>query len=280
MLSVRFIGSTVLLLLAVVTLCEALVGAAPAMADAQACTGTLQLTVSDPAQGAQLPNGVYRIQGYAFDTSASQGSGVNRVQVFLDPRDQGGLLLTTAQLGQPNPAAPPNSQFATAGWSGDIDLSGRSGVHSLVVYARSAATKAETWSSIPITIGVTRPSISPLPVASKCQPGVEKTVRLVVDNPQVGALLRSSPYQLQGTAMDVNAPAGTSGVDHVQIFMGDRDKGGRLLLTDAQIAPSGAWSTTVDLTAQTGSGNIYVVAHSALNGTETAANIPVFFGAP
>jgi len=82
------------------------------------------------------------MQGKAFDPAASadQGTGVDRVEVFLDDRDRGGLLLADARLGVPNPAAAPGSQFALAGWQALVSLP--TGVHTLFVYAH---TPAKGW---------------------------------------------------------------------------------------------------------------------------------------
>jgi Bacterial Ig domain len=102
------------------------VGATPALAELRACNGELQLTVADPAPGAQLQAGVYNIQGTARDLSATEGAGVKRVQVFLGDRDQGGQFLVNSQVANSN-----------AGWSGNIDLSGLAGTHTLFVYAQS-----------------------------------------------------------------------------------------------------------------------------------------------
>ncbi|MBV9354743.1 MAG: hypothetical protein JO023_04380 [Chloroflexi bacterium] len=265
--------------------CGALVGAVafaatPALAQVSSCTaGRLQLTLFDPLPGAQLPAGVYTMQGVALDTSAQQGTGVDRVQVFLGDRDRGGRLLATAKLGLEHPYAVPGSQFSTAGWSGTLDLSGLAGTHSLFAYARSSVDGSELAVSVPITIGVTRPSVlpsSPPASSSSCPSRTHDSLRLVVDNPQPGADLIPAPYRLQGSATDKNAQPGTSGIDRVQIFMGDPNTGGQLLVTETQIAPDGKWTATADLPVRVGPQTVYVIARSAVNGAETTVTIPVY----
>lgn len=112
------------------------------------------IAVANPAPGDTLLVGGLQIQGKAFDPAASadQGSGVDRVQVFLEDRDRGGLHLADARLGLPNLAAAPGSQFSLAGWDVVVNLS--SGSHTLFVYARSAVTGKESSVQVPIKVGV------------------------------------------------------------------------------------------------------------------------------
>jgi hypothetical protein len=109
-------------------------------------SNTLTLRVSNPTAGDLLSSGTYVINGVAFDSSAPSGTtGVDQVQVFLDPRDDGGQFLGTATLG-------------TAGVGGvfGFDLAARlpnrAGGHTLSIYARSAVSGTESLVSIPITI--------------------------------------------------------------------------------------------------------------------------------
>ncbi|MBV9581169.1 MAG: hypothetical protein JO057_21515 [Chloroflexi bacterium] len=105
----------------------------------------------------------------------------------------------------------------------------------------------------------------------------QSRVRLVVDNPTPGALLPPVPVQLNGSATDPGAQSGTSGVDRVQVFVNDPNSTDKLLVSDAQVAPDGTWTATANLAGRWGSGNLYVVAHSSVDGGETTVNIPVMF---
>jgi hypothetical protein len=115
--------------------------AAPATVAGTAPTGWPVLTVSNPQPGDRLPAGNLHIQGTAYDTSASSGSGVDRVQVFLGPRERGGTYLADASLGRPSE----NS------WDALVNLT--SGVDKLFVYARSSATGREAEVSVPVEVG-------------------------------------------------------------------------------------------------------------------------------
>ncbi len=67
------------------------------------------VAVANPNPGDSPLSSGYLMQGKAFDPAASpdQGAGVDRVRVFLEDRDRGGLFLAEARLGTPNSARPP-----------------------------------------------------------------------------------------------------------------------------------------------------------------------------
>lgn len=111
------------------------------------------VAVANPVPGDRLVAGGLNMQGKAFDPIAGvdQGAGVDRVQVFLEDRDGGGLYLGEARLGRPNQAAESGTQFALAGW--DIVVSLPPGAHVLHVYARSSVTGKESTVTIPIQVG-------------------------------------------------------------------------------------------------------------------------------
>jgi hypothetical protein len=111
------------------------------------------IAVNNPSPGDILPAGGLAMQGKAFDPVANvdQATGVDRVQVFLEDRDRGGMFLGDARLGLPNLAAESGSQFALAGW--EITVTLPSGNHLLFVYARSSVTGKESTVSIPVRVG-------------------------------------------------------------------------------------------------------------------------------
>jgi hypothetical protein len=93
---------------------------------------------------------------------------------------------------------------------------------------------------------------------------------------------------MQGKAFDPSATTDQgTGIDHVQIFLDDRDRGGlhladaRLGLpnpaaaSDSQFALAG-WEATVNLPG--GSHTLFVYARSSVTGKESAIQIPVRVG--
>jgi hypothetical protein len=125
----------------------------PVMATTPAMAGNVFLDVANPAPGSTILAGAYSLEGVAYDKTAKEGAGIDRVDVFLDNRDAGGMRLGSALLGTNNPSALPGSQWATAGFRMVVDLpSSQRGLHTLSFYAHSSVTGAETLVEIPVTI--------------------------------------------------------------------------------------------------------------------------------
>jgi hypothetical protein len=116
-----------------------------ALAGATSVPASLTLNVFNPQPGDTLAHGMYLIQGVAFDPGASAGSGVDRVQVFLDPRDAGGQLLGDALLGGTSTGGPYGFVLAAP-------LPNRRGSHLISVYAHSSLSGSEAVVSIPVTL--------------------------------------------------------------------------------------------------------------------------------
>src|SRR5262249_18049266 len=57
------------------------------------------LQLANPASGAVLPIGDVVIEGLAYDPAATDGTGIDRVELFLESRDNGGLSLGSAVPG-------------------------------------------------------------------------------------------------------------------------------------------------------------------------------------
>jgi len=97
--------------------------------------------VSNPSPGDTIHAGGYVIDGVAFDKAAQSGSGVDRIEIFLDSRDSGGMFLTQATPGADNT------------WHAIVPLpTNQTGQHTLFFYAHSSVTGQEAVVSIPVTI--------------------------------------------------------------------------------------------------------------------------------
>jgi hypothetical protein len=97
------------------------------------------IDVGNPHPNERIPAGL-NMQGVAYDPLASSGSGIDRVQVFMEDRETGGVHLGDAALGGP----------ITNGWQIVVNLP--LGPHNLFVYARSAVTGAEGVAVIPVVV--------------------------------------------------------------------------------------------------------------------------------
>jgi hypothetical protein len=107
-----------------------------------------RLVVTAPRSGATV-SGSYVLQGSAYDPSAttSQGTGIDRVEAFLEPdRDGGGRLLGDAVL-----VPTDTSSGSPQGAAYTLPVRVAPGPHTLYVHAHSAITGLETVVAVPFT---------------------------------------------------------------------------------------------------------------------------------
>lgn len=299
---------------------------------------TLHFDLANPAAGDRLLPGGYVVEGFAFDSAATaeQGTGVDRVDFFLNNRDEGGVNLGTAELGLPNTTAMAGSPFGMAGYRLEVTLPDQSGGQTLFAYAHSTITGQEQVLSVPIQVGGTTDADAPTtfpaattgrpmcaPAAASTQPMVATsttamqptpqpeatvapamtvapvvtvvpeatvapvaTLHLMLDNPQPGDSLLPGAYSISGTALDTRATSG-SGIDRVDIFLGDRDLGGLILgqtgvqpvmTTSENAMPLGSFHIDVNLPEHNAGGTLFAYAHSSVTGEEMIVAIPITVG--
>ena len=102
---------------------------------------SITFEVGNPSPGDTIHAGGYVIEGVGVDKSAQSGSGIDRIDVFLDNRDSGGMFLGQAGMSQSNM------------WTATVTLpSNQLGLHSLWFYAHSSVTDQEMAVSVPVTI--------------------------------------------------------------------------------------------------------------------------------
>src|SRR5579859_5981858 len=110
------------------------------------CPG-IQLELANPDPGARVAAGGYVVQGRAMDARAKAGSGIDRVDFFLDSRDSGGRFIgSTGPIVPPGPAGPSSFQAT-------VSVPAQRGGHDLVAYAYSSVTSQQGVVSIPIALG-------------------------------------------------------------------------------------------------------------------------------
>jgi len=113
--------------------------AAPASPAATTGASTISISVGNPSSGDTIKTGAISISGDAKDTAATSGSGIDRIDIFLDDRDTGGLFLGSAQLG-------PGSF-----WQATVTLpNNQQGLHTLFFYAHATSGKTAT-AKVPVT---------------------------------------------------------------------------------------------------------------------------------
>jgi len=150
----------------------------------------------------QTVTGRMRVSGWAIDQGASSGTGIDRVQVYLD-----GVLKGDATYGvqRADIGSAYGARFAASGFTYDLDLSGAaSGAHTIEVRPRSTVTGATTS----LVRGI---KVSPSYPAG------------YIDTPAENSALTGT-VRVAGWAIDQGATSGT-GVDRVTIYVDGVYKG-------------------------------------------------------
>ena len=105
---------------------------------------------------------------------------------------------------------------------------------------------------------------------------------LSLANPNPGDVLSQGDYIVSGMALDPSATsgAGSDGIAHIDVFLGDRDNGG-LFLGTASPTGNGDFQIKTTLPSNTsGEQNFFAYAYSSVDGQETSVSVPVFIGPP
>jgi hypothetical protein len=280
-------------------------GALPALAQstpASADCSAIHFELANPSPGSRVETGGLVVQGIATDVRAHEGTGIDRIQFFLDDRDQGGTIIGTAVPGVvPGPFGP--QSFETI-----ISMPNLVGRHDLFAYAHSAVSDRESIISMPITLGATGPDstatpsvettcTSPVlpaaaqpmaaPSTSTAPPPTTTTtiagpamaphvaaISLEVANPQPDDPIHVGGYSIDGLAFDRSAAQGT-GIDRISIFVDNRDEGG-LLVGEATVGDGGVWHALATLPSnELGMHTLFFYAHSSVTDAERVVSIPV-----
>jgi len=138
--------------------------AAPAAAAAPTVSGGAPpvLVIEKPASGDNIgTKNTFELMGYALDRNAavnqgSQGTGIDRVSVFVDAeRDNGGSFVGDADLAFSDHAAEAKygSQFASSGWRLTFKPTTlHKGAHTFFIYAHSVVTGKEDLETVGFNI--------------------------------------------------------------------------------------------------------------------------------
>lgn len=115
---------------------------------------TSEVSVEWPADGATI-SGLVNLTGYAVDEAAPDGTGFDRVQVYLDGDRATGRLLGDATYGADRPDIA-NSlgrpQFMASGFEYTWDPDGATGKHTFYVYAHHVASGEWIGTSVTVTV--------------------------------------------------------------------------------------------------------------------------------
>jgi N-acetylmuramoyl-L-alanine amidase len=112
--------------------------------------GTYPRGSLDVPTSGQTVAGNTAVAGWAIDLAAHQGTGIARVQIYID-----GTQVATANMGQTRPeiGAAYGQRFSDSGWTAEVDLADVApGPHTLVAMAESQLTGQETSYTAAITV--------------------------------------------------------------------------------------------------------------------------------
>jgi hypothetical protein len=154
----RLIGPlTVAAALGVGTL-PALAQSVTTMAPLASDCSAIHFDLANPAPGTMIEPGGLVLQGIATDTRAQNSLGIDRVDFFLDNRDQGGLNIGTAVPGV-EPLAGPDAEGAVLplplgpdSFATTVSIPNVTGPHDLFAYAHSSVTGAESVIDVPVAV--------------------------------------------------------------------------------------------------------------------------------
>jgi hypothetical protein len=112
----------------------------------------MYLDVGNPSVGDSLHVGAYNMEGIAFDGGAESGPGIDHIDIFLDNRDLGGVLVGHGQMFAPSPE-PDDPALNGAGWTAEIVIPKKLiGPHSMFIYAISSVTGEEMKVAVPVEV--------------------------------------------------------------------------------------------------------------------------------
>ncbi len=205
-------------------------GAAPAQAAPLADASTTLVVIDTPRGGPTSTQ--LEVRGWAADPSAATGTGIDRVEVYIDgPRDGGGTPLgpVTYGLRRPDVAAHLGSQqFLLSGYAVRGTVS--PGPHTVYVYAHPSDQPAsQGWSEPKQAALVAVSGSGPAADLGASYPGGAVTLRL----PGVtGSVTYDLPYGLGVGANYPPGPADTGGPIYAPIYFGYGLYGGVLPYPD------------------------------------------------
>jgi hypothetical protein len=184
-------------------------------------------SIDSPVAASTVPhNSTVLVQGWVVDRTADGWTGIDSVEIYLGLRDQGGVLMSGAQIGQPRDdvaAALGNPFWATAGFSASFADNGLAvGSSLLTVYAHSPS-KGWWYQQVEVRV----PAAPDLAFADDPLLIVREVV------PSLDVTQTTSNLTLRGYAIDRNLPknavlgVGGSGVSRIEIYLdGPRNRGG------------------------------------------------------
>lgn len=221
--------------------------------------GTIIGSIDAPGGGATVFASNVVVKGWAVDTTAQGWAGIDQVQVFNGLMGQGGSMVASAQVAQDRQdvaTALNNGYWAASGFNATIP-SLSAGSQTLNVYVH---TPGRGWWYRPVQFTVSAVNTSARPVVQVYTPTDGQTLDATAGD-----------FTITGKATDPNAPAGQSGISHVEVWLdGQPGQDGGFDLGAANLNADGSWSLTFTPTHYQDIQHwLYVIATSSITGKTT-----------
>jgi hypothetical protein len=149
------------------------------------------LSLANPNPGDNIVAGNYVVSGAAYDPAATSGSGIERVDLFLGPRDEGGSFLGSAV-----PGAEVAGSTETDPRAFSVEVTVPSDMNrdaNFAAYAISSVSGSESSVVVPIFVGVP-----------------QRTVGLITPTPEPGQAVTSNNCPSGSTSTAAQGPASTA----------------------------------------------------------------------
>lgn len=245
--------------------------------------------IDAPAMNATVPAGGFIVSGWFFDTTAEGWAGADDVQVWQGTMDAGGKMLAHLNFAQPRPdvaAVVGNPSATQSGFGGTVPGNSLgTGGQTLSVYAHTPG-KGWWFRQVQVNVSGAAPS-APAPSTG----GGGGLPVVGIEKPKDGeTVLTKNDFEIVGYALDKNATGNQgvagSGVDRVQVYIGQRGDPDSTYLGDADLGfssgtavaqfggqfASAGWRLTFKPTQfHANTYLIYAYARSALSGKEDFA---------
>jgi hypothetical protein len=251
--------------------------------------------IDTPTVNATVPTGGFGVSGWFVDTTAQGWAGADDVQIFQGTMDGGGKMLAKAAIGQSRPdvaAALGTPYWASSGFSAVVPAGSLTpGPQTLSVYAHTP-DKGWWYKQVPVNVSSSAPATAAAPPPSSSTPTSSghtgSQIVIAIEKPVEGEVVPTkNDYEVIGYALDTGAAPGQatlgSGIDRVQLYIGNDKTNGGILLGDADLGYSdnvpatlygqqfgySGWRFTFHPTAYHANTYIlYAYAHSVVTGKE------------
>jgi hypothetical protein len=227
--------------------------------------------VDAPSNGASVSpfGGPVTVSGWFVDTTAQGWAGADDMQVFVGSMDAGTLLARgKVGIARPDVAASLNNPYwGTSGFSATVDPLALPVGQVMLTVALHTPSKGWWSQQVSVTLNLGAGEILAPAPARQGPPPV-----LIVDSPKEGEYVRTDnrTYRITGSARD--PIQGAKGIDWVELWLnGEANSDQATVLGVANLNAGGTWDLPFDPASHDPiNSNLYVYAHSAVNGKQTA----------